>query len=139
VLKLSEMQEIIDRATPAPWSPCLHLGVNGGSVDESCNCAARRRGTVWCENHPLLEMGVDSEDYPIQDYNRSQLRADAQFIATARTQWPALIEWAERAREKLKDYQTMLEDRLKGFDYIPDPEAEPEQNVIRKLREELPE
>lgn len=81
---LSEQRRIIDAATPGPWLASAER--SSGRID----IAALRTNNMGEIVFALQEKG-------------EKPHRDAHFAATARTEWPELLSWAERAREAIED------------------------------------
>jgi len=118
MLPLSEQKKICEAASTAPWR-----------VDDKENLGRR-----W----PICLLGAGDTGHPIVTTNNvraSELEGtaegDAQFIAQARTQWPELIEWAERARKILQSVKDN-QGHVKHFHRV-------EWEGLNQLLEELPE
>lgn len=83
-LSLSRMEEYCAKATPGPWdAPLVDLPPeSGGPFDHNF------------ESYPPLGYAG-----PVFVANTKE---NAAFCATARTDFPALLSWAKRAREQLE-------------------------------------
>lgn len=118
---ISEMRRVCESATSGEWG-----------IGWEHECMAE----VSVGNVRIAKIDVDT----ISMGNVKRTRANAQFIAEARTQWPELIEWAGRARPWLQAFISNIEGREgTGHEIIIGHGTYKKLVELKKLLEELPE
>lgn len=99
-MKLEEIEQLIDAATPGPWKLCFHL--QSKENDEKCRCGYR--GSIWggdkeavvCEMGSTVIKGEEGLEPP--GYGREQELINARFIAASRTLMRKFAAVAEAAK-----------------------------------------
>ena len=81
---------LIDAATPGVWRPERHDCDSGDILYQ-----------VWSAQSEQVTFCVD-------DGSTNNARTDANFIAAARTRWPAALDEVERLNQKLKHESGLL-------------------------------
>lgn len=112
-INLQEIRERCDRATPGPWR---HDASLKGQIQRVSPADDGPRATV------KTDLGLSVAFITIVEWheeNRSA-RPDADFIAHARTDIPALLDWIERAVPVMRSALILRRLMIAGFDYIPD-------------------
>ena len=101
-LNLRDIRERCEKATHGPW------------------CTQSMDSAVWSK----LASSSNGQFY-VDDAPAGFVRYewDRNFIAHARTDLPALLDWVERARPLLESAMQLSEWQMPGLDYIPDPES----------------
>jgi hypothetical protein len=95
-LDLDAVEARCNAATPGPWTPCAHWR------KDHCGCG-KHPGYIWSGDGEqcVAQMGCQPDDagqaYPEPDEAHS--RANARFIAAARSDVPAIVREVRRLRE----------------------------------------
>lgn len=112
---IEQQRKIIDAATPGPWTTEL---VSGDTTGDPNSFTYGMSPSVVIA---ATAAGKSNRVYATPK-GGTHPAADQRFIAESRNQYPALLDWAERAREMLKLF---LDDRLL-------------KSIIEQLLTELP-
>lgn len=111
--RLDAAVALADAATPGPWG--VDANPHRVDIDDP-------RGTWLFRSYAPDDDGVFVQDMAPDDY--AETKANAAFIAAARTELPALAELAKAIWEKVDGYQNSLAADIRDLfaDYLADSE-----------------
>lgn len=95
-MKIEEIEKRCEAATPGPWEWFDTIVVNPDGWKRSFPC-----GGFASPETCVCHFGDDEPYYPTE--GDSPREEDRTFIAHSRTDLPALLSWAKRARDVLDD------------------------------------